>query len=81
MMHCGKSLSGVSQLVRADGARRSVYADAARPLSDDLATADAHVPRERLERAAVAHWEAAWPHVTGGDFVATHWLTSFALLR
>ena len=47
----------------------------------ELGTADARVPRERLERAAVAHWEAAWPHVTGGDFVATHWLTSFALLR
>ena len=47
----------------------------------ELATADARVPRERLERAAVAHWEAAWSHVTGGDFVATHWLTSFALLR
>ena len=47
----------------------------------ELAMANARVPRERLERAAVAHWEAAWPHVTGGDFVATHWLTSFALLR
>ena len=47
----------------------------------ELAMANARVPRERLERAAVAHWKAAWPHVTGGDFVATHWLTSFALLR
>ena len=47
----------------------------------ELSTADARVPRERLEKVAVAHWEAAWPHVTGGDFVATHWLTSFALLR
>ena len=37
--------------------------------------------RERLARAAQAHWLAAWPHVTGGDFVATHWLVSFALLR
>jgi hypothetical protein len=36
---------------------------------------------ERFEPAAVAHWRAAWPHVTGGDFVATHWLVSFALLR
>ena len=35
----------------------------------------------RLARAADAHWQAAWPHVTGGDFVATHWLVSFALLR
>ena len=37
--------------------------------------------RERFARAAQAHWRAAWPHVTGGDFVATHWLVSFALLR
>jgi hypothetical protein len=37
--------------------------------------------RERFARAAQAHWQAAWPHVTGGDFVATHWLVSFALLR
>ena len=36
--------------------------------------------RERFARAASAHWQAAWPHVTGGDFVATHWLVSFALL-
>ena len=36
--------------------------------------------RERFARAALAHWRAAWPHVTGGDFVATHWLVSFALL-
>jgi len=36
--------------------------------------------RERFARAAQAHWQAAWPHVTGGDFVATHWLVSFALL-
>ncbi len=37
--------------------------------------------RERFARTAQAHWQAAWPHVTGGDFVATHWLVSFALLR
>ena len=37
--------------------------------------------RARMARAAAAHWQAAWPHVTGGDFVATHWLVSFALLR
>ena len=37
--------------------------------------------RGRFARAAQAHWQAAWPHVTGGDFVATHWLVSFALLR
>ena len=36
--------------------------------------------RERFARASAAHWNAAWPHVTGGDFVATHWLVSFALL-
>lgn len=29
---------------------------------------------------ALAHWQAALPHVTGGDFVATHWLVSYALL-
>jgi hypothetical protein len=30
---------------------------------------------------ASTHWRAAWPHITVGDFVATHWLVSFALLR
>ncbi|CAN5513058.1 DUF2891 domain-containing protein [soil metagenome] len=30
--------------------------------------------------AAQQHFAAAWPHVTGGDFAATHWLVSFALL-
>lgn len=35
---------------------------------------------ERFADAATAHWRAAWPHVTGGDFVATHWLVSFALI-
>jgi hypothetical protein len=48
-----------------------------------LANADG-VPadlRQRFAVAAQAHWQAAWPHVTGGDFVATHWLLSFALLR
>jgi hypothetical protein len=33
-----------------------------------------------FELAAQHHWQAAWPHVFGGDFVATHWLLSFALL-
>ena len=33
-----------------------------------------------VDRAAQAHWDAAWPHVTVGDFAATHWLVSFALL-
>jgi hypothetical protein len=37
--------------------------------------------RRRMTHAARAHWHAAWPHVIGGDFVATHWLVSFALLR
>jgi hypothetical protein len=46
-----------------------------------LAPALESAERERFERAAQAHWQAAWPHVTGGDFVATHWLVSFALLR
>lgn len=34
----------------------------------------------RLREAARAHRDAAWPHVSGGDFAATHWLVSFALL-
>ena len=34
----------------------------------------------RFVAAAQAHREAAWPHVSGGDFAATHWLVSFALL-
>lgn len=34
----------------------------------------------RARKAADAHWQAAWPHVTTGDFAATHWLVSFALL-
>lgn len=33
-----------------------------------------------LHSAAAAHRAAAWPHVSGGDFAATHWLVSFALL-
>lgn len=36
--------------------------------------------RTRFEAAAQKHLQAALPHVTGGDFVATHWLVSFALL-
>lgn len=35
---------------------------------------------ESLRAAAEAHRAAAWPHVTSGDFAATHWLVSFALL-
>ncbi len=33
-----------------------------------------------IELAAQKHLAVALPHVTGGDFVATHWLVSFALL-
>lgn len=42
----------------------------------------ARLPQEkaRFEAAARVHLEAALPHVVGGDFVATHWLVSFALL-
>jgi Protein of unknown function (DUF2891) len=38
------------------------------------------LPREVLERAIDAHLDATLPHVTQGDFAATHWLVSFALL-
>lgn len=33
-----------------------------------------------FDAAAERHLKAALPHVVGGDFVATHWLVSFALL-
>jgi len=36
--------------------------------------------RERFAAARLAHLEAALPHVVDGDFVATHWLVSFAVL-
>ena len=35
---------------------------------------------ERFAAARAAHLDAALPHVVEGDFVATHWLVSFALL-
>lgn len=40
------------------------------------------LPQHQLEWEAAAqrHLLAALPHVTAGDFVATHWLVSFALL-
>jgi hypothetical protein len=40
------------------------------------------LPEEQPRFAAArdAHLRAALPHVTGGAFVATHWLVSFALL-
>lgn len=34
----------------------------------------------RFSEAAAQHRAATWPHVTAGDFGATHWLVSFALL-
>ncbi len=42
----------------------------------------ARLPQHRaaFDAAADRHLAAAMPHVTGGDFVATHWLVSFALL-
>lgn len=40
---------------------------------------DDHPARERMERAARAHLDAALPHVTG-DYMGEHWLASFALL-
>lgn len=44
--------------------------------------ADALPPLQALafQEGARRHRDAAWPHVTGGDFAATHWLVSFALL-
>lgn len=38
-------------------------------------------PSDQFSEAASRHWEASFPHVTQGDFVATHWLVTFALLR
>ena len=72
------------QLVHLDGLNLSrAFCLRALVDGDDAAPAPAFAPalRARLARAADAHWSAAWPHVTGGDFVATHWLVSFALLR
>ena len=69
-----------AQIVHLDGLNlsrafclRALVAAGGAAFDDDL--------RVRFARAAEAHWRAAWPHVTGGDFVATHWLVSFALLR
>jgi Protein of unknown function (DUF2891) len=33
-----------------------------------------------IERAIAAHLDESMPHVAQGDFGATHWLASFALL-
>jgi hypothetical protein len=38
------------------------------------------LPPELIARAISAHLDASLPHVTQGDFAATHWLVSFALL-
>ncbi len=35
---------------------------------------------QTFDAAALAHWDAASPHIAEGDFAATHWLLSFALL-
>ena len=45
-----------------------------------LADAVPAAQRETLLSAAADHWNAGWPYVTGGEFVATHWLLSFAML-
>lgn len=63
------------QLVHLDGLNLSRAA-----ALDALAASMAAPLAERLRAAARAHREAAWPHVSGGDFAATHWLVSFALL-
>ena len=68
------------QLVHLDGLNLS-RAWCLRTLAQASDGASDAAARERFARAADAHWQAAWPHVTGGDFVATHWLVSFALLR
>ena len=60
------------QLVHLDGLNLS-RAWCLAALADTLGDASLH-------RAAEAHRAAAWPHVTTGDFAATHWLVSFALL-
>jgi hypothetical protein len=62
------------QLVHADGlnlSRAWCLGRIARALPEE---------RERLEAARAAHLAAALPHVVEGDYVATHWLLSFALL-
>jgi Protein of unknown function (DUF2891) len=63
------------QLVHLDGLNLSRAA-----ALDALAASMAAPLSARLRAAAQAHREAAWLHVSGGDFAATHWLVSFALL-
>ncbi len=64
-----------AQLVHLDGLNLS-RAWCLHALADAVPTALA----PRFLDAARVHREAAWPHVSGGDFAATHWLVSFALL-
>ncbi|MEP7155474.1 MAG: DUF2891 domain-containing protein [Betaproteobacteria bacterium] len=46
-----------------------------------LAASDAtDVPADVIQRAIDAHLDATMPHVTHGEFSATHWLATFALL-
>ena len=63
------------QLVHLDGLNLSRAA-----ALEALAPAVGPALGERFSMAARAHREAAWPHISGGDFAATHWLVSFALL-
>jgi hypothetical protein len=51
-------------------------------LADAVAAQAALDPDVSAELIAAGdrHWRAAWPHVTEGDFAATHWLVSFAVL-
>ncbi len=63
------------QIVHLDGLNLS-RAWCLRAIADRLPDAQ----RAAVLRAADAHWQAGRPHVMSGDFVATHWLLSFALL-
>ena len=51
---------------------------AAGPEAGRVAATD--LPADVIGRAIDAHLDASMPHVTSGDFNATHWLGSFALL-
>ncbi|RQP24758.1 DUF2891 domain-containing protein [Piscinibacter terrae] len=64
-----------AQLVHLDGLNLS-RAWCLSSLADQVGR-DQHQP---MLDAAQAHWHAAWPHIITGDFAATHWLVSFALL-
>jgi hypothetical protein len=65
------------QLVHLDGLNLSrAWCLHALARSGALPEATAH----EFARAALAHWQATLEHITRGDFAATHWLVSFALL-